>query len=507
MPAFSAFTGFGFLRFSSGPSEAEKVYRSLQASFRDPKTGQPTLDLSEGTYQEAKIYAWALAIAAARVGGLQSAGDELKPETSYYQLEKHEKRFSITPAATDTVVTRQAALLARRKIARGPRYEAMVEALSAILGSNFVAYRPVKTSEAEAYPTAITSSPGLFLRHDRVAKSVRFLSAVARGVKPTVFDSYPESNSSGNYYGVYWPGSAFQVLQSFRAGFSGTLAAARVELKKLGSPTGSVYAKIYPHAGTFGTSSVGAGDPLTGTPLATSEALDISTLTTTGTVKTLAFTGSNKIALSPWTPYMLAVEYMAGNVSNALQVGVDQSSPTHQGNAVRNIGAWDVQAGHDLLFYVDIDADYFQTEVAYENWNTNLADAELVAGDVLCVDPGNWALAEKVTVVSSRTESGVRYFTGKFKRPHSDGAYATDGPIPLWGNTKRHVLVVVKSAAAVDPVAVARVDALLRRVMRGPTTWAVVQATTDGAATLGPFKVGTTLGSPLGAVPLESITI
>jgi hypothetical protein len=79
--------------------------------------------------------------------------------------------------------------------------------------------------------------------------------------------------------------------------------------------------------------------------------------------------------------------------------------------------------------------------------------------------------------------------------------------MPLWTNSKRHVLIVVKASAAIDAAIVRRIDDLFRRMMRGPTTWAIVQPTTPGAATTGPFAIGDTLGSPLGAVPVESITL
>ena len=120
MPVFSAFTGFGFLDFADEPSECEKVYNALCVGYRDPSTGKPTIDLSPGTHQEAKIYAWACAIAAARVT-LRGAGNELRPETSYCLLESQEEKFGMSPAAGDSVAVRQAALAAKLGIAPDAR--------------------------------------------------------------------------------------------------------------------------------------------------------------------------------------------------------------------------------------------------------------------------------------------------------------------------------------------------------------------------------------------------
>lgn len=507
MPDFSAFTGFGFLRFSSAPSEAEKIYDSLRASFRDPRTGQETFDLTEGTYQEAKLYAWALAIAEARVG-VQTAGDELKPETSYYQLEAQERRFGVTPGPNDSVADRQAALLARRKLARGPRYEAIVEALQAILGSNFVAYRPISTTEAEAYPTKPAFGPGIFARHDRVAKSVRLLEAASRaGAGAIVSDSYSETFNT-NSQAVPNGANTVEIGQAFK-GNGRRLKSAKFYLKKTGTPTGSATARIYEHpTGILGDIDY-VNEPI-GTPLAISDNFDVSTLTTSLVVREITFSGTNRVLLEDGVAYLVSIRYTNGTIgTHTINVGYDNTTVGHVGEFFEVGGTspneyFVPDDSVDFNFYVTTSA---AQEVAYENWNRNLADIEIVKGDVLCVDPGNWGLADKAVVYSSRTADGVRYFSADFASPHAANVMATTAPVPLWMNSKRHVLVVVKAAAAVDPTLVARVDALLRHAMRAPTSWAIVQATTDGAATLGPFKVGTTLGSPLGAVPVESITI
>jgi hypothetical protein len=498
MPVFSAFTACGFLEFSSEPSEAEKMYEALRHSYDDPRTGRATIDTTEGTHQEAKIYGWAGALGAARVT-LRAAGNELRPETSYAQLEAHEAKFRMSPAATDTVAMRRVALGAKQKAARGPRFEAVVEALSAIYGSLFVKYCPTPIADAEAYPEdpGASATPGLFRRPDAIAKSVRILDAVSRCSDVILCDTYALSNRSSA--SLLSSASRHYVGQSF------TGDGKRIGLARFGiaydtvQTSGPAYAKIYAHTGVFGTSSLPTGEAL-----ATSEPFETSVLTTTYALHDFSFTGDNQIELESGTNYFLSIEFQA---TGTLGVGSDNSAPTHGGNGAFDSasgGAWTAISTRDYIF--DVVTGY-RMQVAYENWNRSLVEIALVKGDVLVVDPGNWGLAEKLIIVDAEGEGDERKFTAAFRRPHSADVFATTGPVPLWSNSKRHVLVVVTAAAAVDPSMVARTNELFRRIMRGPTTWAIVQPTTAGAATAGPFKIGGTLGSPLGAVPLESVAV
>lgn len=326
MPLFSDFTPFGLLEFSSDPSEAEKIYGALRSGYRDPNTGHPSLDLSEGTYQEAKLYAWAMGMGDARMA-LRQVDAERLPETSYYNLKAHERRYKIVPEPDASVPDRRRALAARRKAARGARYEAVVDALETILGDAFIAFRPIRVSEAVATPADPSGGPGLFKRHEVPAKSIRIVGAAARITVPMI--------------------------------------------------------------------------------------------------------------------------------------------------------------------------------VAYENSNPREAAIHLLKGDELAVDPGHWDLAERVTVEEAFVEGDQRFFQTTFTRPHDANTYATTGNIPLWANTKRHVLIVATSAAARSPQTRARIHDQMQRMMRAPTTWEIVEPNVDGV-TVGPFKLGQ---SPLGSVPVEAMNI
>lgn len=134
--------------------------------------------------------------------------------------------------------------------------------------------------------------------------------------------------------------------QSFANGAKAAyLTRAFFKLKKTGSPTGNLVAKLYAHTGTFGTS----GTP-TGAALATSVNVDVSKLTTSYQVVEIGFNTQYEMAAS--TNYFIAVEYSGGDGSNNIQVE-GAASGTHAGNRADNTGAWAASAGSDLNFQVD----------------------------------------------------------------------------------------------------------------------------------------------------------
>lgn len=499
MPLLSCFTGFGFLEFAGEPSEHEKAYRALLASYRDPESGQMVLDACEGTHQEAKIYAQASALGAARVT-LRRAANELRAETSYELLTKHEKKFQMTPAPTDTVVQRQLALAAKQKLVRGPRHEAIAEGLAAIFGTDLVEYRPINTDEATSHPAdpSANNSPGLFRRPDMVAKTIRLLRAVARTSDP-VFqaDSYNFMNASGD--AELSDVTASGLGQVF-IGDGNILSEVDLYLKKNGTPTGIVRAKVYAAIDN------GSGYIPTGSPLATSETFGALALTGSYERYTFYFYVQNAIRLVDGTNYILTLEYSDG-VAGVDEVvwGVDTTSPSASGNMSTFDGTtWTPDLTKALVF--DVNTSLAMT-IPYENWNRSGVENRIVAGDILVIDGGDWASAERICAIEAEGDGDARTITAAFRKTHTDGVHGTTGPVPLWSSTKRHVLVVVTADAAIDVTMVQKTNDLFRRVMRAPTTWAIVQEKTPGSGTVGPFAIGDTSGSPLGTTTIEEVTL
>lgn len=137
--------------------------------------------------------------------------------------------------------------------------------------------------------------------------------------------------------------------QGFAQSFHGANLTARGLvwlIKKTGAPTGNAVAKIY--AETHVGSSFGIGSKPTGGALATSNNLDVTTLTTTATPR--VFTFGTPLALSAGTDYCVTIEYTAGDGSNFVQVYEDLTAPTHAGNnAVLNAGSW-TAGSPDMVF-------------------------------------------------------------------------------------------------------------------------------------------------------------
>jgi hypothetical protein len=179
-------------------------------------------------------------------------------------------------------------------------------------------------------------------------------------IVPDIVDSYSESNkdSSENIYSGNYPASG----QSF-TGDGGVLNSAEFLLGKNGSPTGSCYAKIYAHTGTYGTSSIP-----TGSPIAVSDAFNVANITgdyfSGLSLEKFIFSGENKITLVDGTKYVVVFEYSGGDSSNYVfigLVGLDSSSPTASGNKCYYYDeSWGYESDNDLCFYVYKDSNGFQ---------------------------------------------------------------------------------------------------------------------------------------------------
>lgn len=145
--------------------------------------------------------------------------------------------------------------------------------------------------------------------------------------------------------------------QSF-TGDGGVLADAQFKLYKTSSPTGSIYAKVYAHTGTFGTSSVP-----TGSPLATSDAVDVSTLGGSAAWVTFTFSGAEKITLTAATNYVVVIDAAAISGGGNVVVTADFAGTTHPGNMVLYFDAWEADNTYETLFKVHKDAGASSTTI------------------------------------------------------------------------------------------------------------------------------------------------
>jgi hypothetical protein len=158
MPHLSAFTPLGVLRMQGGPSEAEKIYRSLVASL-----GTGNYAVAIGMREDAWCYAWARCLAVARLT-LIHAGRQIDPTCVFEYLGDREAEWQIVPGPNDSLLQRRAMFAARLLLPRGARREAVVDALQTLLGTAFVWYRPTKPSEIVSWPAAGAGSSPMNLQ-------------------------------------------------------------------------------------------------------------------------------------------------------------------------------------------------------------------------------------------------------------------------------------------------------------------------------------------------------
>ncbi len=164
-----------------------------------------------------------------------------------------------------------------------------------------------------------------------------------------LIDSYSESNTVGydkNYATDYtYMGQAFKTLND---GNSYNISSAKFYGYKVGSPTGNIYAELFAGTGTYGSTMTG-----TGSALAVSNPIDISTMSTSPSLITWTFSGVNQYQMLPNTAYVIVVHAPSGSASNYFANAYDNTSPTHSGNRTyTSAGTWYAQSTIDNIFYV-----------------------------------------------------------------------------------------------------------------------------------------------------------
>ncbi len=227
-----------------------------------------------------------------------------------------------------------------------------------------------------------------------------------QGVNPEVLDSLNES-----YRDEFIPlynGSYTGVGQSF-TGTVSKLTAVKFFLFRSGSPTGSATAKLYAHTGTYGSSGYA-----TGTALATSDILDVSTISGSGyELKTVAFSGANQVILEASTAYVIALEYSGGDASNCILCGIDYTDPAHSGNLCMSVGGYSAFAA-DLIFYV------YTIPAAPLLDKVSMTDAGFTAGH-----PFASGAAKEYTVQSALTSPDTYYWRVRAIDPSGSNVYGS----------------------------------------------------------------------------------
>lgn len=188
----------------------------------------------------------------------------------------------------------------------------------------------------------------------------------------TLADSYASSNINTSFT-IKMDGTANidTYGQSF-TGANGVLKQVDFYLFGQSSATGSLQAKLYAHAGTYGTSSVPAGSPVA----VSTNTIDATNVNkTTPTLESFYFDGT--YTLSSSTKYVIVIT-PATNGSGLVYVGTDTTSPTHGGNRSyfeKNILSWTASPSSDIIFNVYVNQSGANPNISalkYVQQNSNI---------------------------------------------------------------------------------------------------------------------------------------
>lgn len=202
-------------------------------------------------------------------------------------------------------------------VTSGQTYYLMLVA-DATLNYNYTATtgtRAVDTTNSYATPEAPTGAT-------ETTNTLMSIYATYSESYDTVIASIPDFRDGDTNV---WSGSALQRGETFHNVDAIDLVAIQWCLRKDASPTGSCYAKLYAHTGTFGSTGVP-----TGAALAT-VTKDVSTLSATPHWET--FTLDTPYELAANTDYCIVYEFSGGDATNKTQMARDGSSPVDDGNS------------------------------------------------------------------------------------------------------------------------------------------------------------------------------
>ena len=161
----------------------------------------------------------------------------------------------------------------------------------------------------------------------------------------TLIDSYSEANYTAT---ASLNDTRTVVGQVFTPSVSAYIRSSKFYISKENSPTGTIVSKLYAVTGTAGSTAVP-----TGSPLAISTGVNVSTLSPWPTLALVTFDFTpNGFLMSAGVPYAIVAEYSGGSATNTVPVGKNNVG-THPGNKTEmDLGVWIADADYDTIFYV-----------------------------------------------------------------------------------------------------------------------------------------------------------
>jgi hypothetical protein len=185
---FSRFARFGHFGFTSKKPRPQPIYESI----RDAQGGTVTDD--DDGLMPARHYAWAMRIAAAKAT-LERAKNQAEPLQVRDLLPVQEGMYTLVPGPFETMQERRAALAAKYKLGLPGSFQNVQAQLMFILGADFVAYRPMPSTEAGQSPSTPGTGPGTFKPATNRIKIVKITQSISTGL------GAPQWVSFTNYFG------------------------------------------------------------------------------------------------------------------------------------------------------------------------------------------------------------------------------------------------------------------------------------------------------------------
>jgi len=195
----SAFAPLGLLQLKSGAPAAEKLHATIAGLLSDGSEFALAADV--GTFVD--CFSFALARSLAKVQLRQEKLDRSHLALGAYELlDALEEEFGLTPGPTDTLRSRRRALAAAMKVVLGSRRTVLEQALTDLLGDDYVGLHVQGTSEVSIWPSALGDDPQVLLVPDVPRKLVTLATAIStdlgspQQVRYTPVDPAPEIGHS-----------------------------------------------------------------------------------------------------------------------------------------------------------------------------------------------------------------------------------------------------------------------------------------------------------------------
>ena len=193
MPVFSAFTPYGQLEFSSLPATPENVHNALVRATG----GNYNTDVDDENGAQARLYAWSRQVARAKQE-LRRAGNQHEPLKVTDLLPTQERSHHIVPEPGSTSDERRSVLAVRSELTRGNVKESVENALTTLLGDDFVAYVPLTPAEGGTAIPADPSTVGTFVEDTRGPQAYKIITSIAFTGTPVLVQYADIDGSSPN---------------------------------------------------------------------------------------------------------------------------------------------------------------------------------------------------------------------------------------------------------------------------------------------------------------------